>query len=155
MVRVRDVSKEFEQFVSVCFAMFNRELFEGDRRNVVRAWFDVLGDVDVELLRVKFVELATVSKVMPTPGLLRRHVFADRISDVVSPAVAWGQLQGLRVALNSGVERPVLAVTVVETIQRLGDVVFGLTTNGDREYFLEVYRDVCEKRLVELLRVGV
>jgi len=132
-VRVRDVSKEFEQFVSVCFAMFNRELFEGDRRNVVRAWFDVLGDVDVELLRVKFVELATVSKVMPTPGLLRRHVFADRISDVVSPAVAWGQLQGLRVALNSGVERPVLAVTVVETIQRLGDVVFGLTTNGDRE----------------------
>jgi len=46
-------------------------------------------------------------------------------------------------------------VTVVETIQKLGDVVFGLTTNGDREYFLEVYRDVCEKRLVELLRVGV
>jgi hypothetical protein len=69
--------------------------------------------------------------------------------------VAWAQLQGLRVALNSGVERPVLAVTVVETIQRLGDVVFGLTTNGDREYFLEVYRDVYEKRLVELLRVGV
>ena len=123
MVRVRDVSKEFEQFVSVCFAMFNRELFEGDRRNVVRAWFDVLGDVDVELLRVKYVELATVSKVMPTPGLLRRHVFADLISDIVSPAVAWGQLQGLRVALNSGVERPVLSVTVVETIQKLGDVV--------------------------------
>ena len=149
------MSKEFEQFVSVCFAMFNRELFEGDRRNVVRAWFDVLGDVDVELLRVKFVELATVSKVMPTPGLLRRHVFADLISDIVSPAVAWGQLQGLRVALNSGVERPVLSATVVETIQKLGDVVFGLTTNGDREYFLEVYRDICEKRLVELLRVAV
>ena len=149
------MSKEFEQFVSVCFAMFNRELFEGDRRNVVRAWFDVLGDVDVELLRVKFVELATVSKVMPTPGLLRRHVFADLISDIVSPAVAWGQLQGLRVALNSGVERPVLSVTVVETIQKLGDVVFGLTTNGDREYFLEVYRDICDKRLVELLRVAV
>lgn len=149
------MSKEFEQFVSVCFAMFNRELFEGDRRNVVRAWFDVLGDVDVELLRVKYVELATVSKVMPTPGLLRRHVFADLISDIVSPAVAWGQLQGLRVALNSGVERPVLSATVVETIQKLGDVVFGLTTNGDREYFLEVYRDICEKRLVELLRVAV
>lgn len=149
------MSKEFEQFVSVCFAMFNRELFEGDRRNVVRAWFDVLGDVDVELLRVKFVELATVSKVMPTPGLLRRHVFADLISDIVSPAVAWGQLQGLRVALNSGVERPVLSATVVETIQKLGDVVFGLTTNGDREYFLEVYRDICDKRLVELLRVAV
>ena len=155
MVRVRDVSKEFEQFVSVAFAMFNRELFEGERRNVVRAWFDVVGDVDVELLRVKLVELATVSKVMPTPGLLRRHVFADRIGGIVSPAVAWAQLQGLRVALNSGVERPVLAVTVVETIQRLGDVVFCLTTNGDREYFLEVYRDVYEKRLVELLRVGV
>ena len=92
---------------------------------------------------------------MPTPGLLRRHVFADLISDIVSPAVAWGQLQGLRVALNSGVERPVLSVTVVETIQKLGDVVFGLTTNGDREYFLEVYRDICDKRLVELLRVAV
>jgi hypothetical protein len=155
MVNPRNVTKEFEQFVDIVYATYGRNPFEADRKNIIRAWYDVVGDIDVELLRIKFVELATISKVMPTPGGVRRHVFEDKLSDIVSPAEAWAQLQNLRVSLNSGVERPLLASTVVETIQKLGDTAFGLTTNGDREYFLEVYRDIYNKKLIELLKVNL
>lgn len=151
----RKVTPEFEQFISLAYATYNREIFEADRKNIVRAWYDVLGDIDSELLRTKFVELATISKVMPTPGGLRRHVLADRFSDIVTPAEAWAQLQSLRVALNSGTPKPMLASTVVETIQKLGDTAFGLTTNGDREYFSEVYREIYNKKLIEVLKVEI
>jgi len=155
MVTARKVTPEFEQFISLVHATYNRDIFEADRKNIVRAWYDIVGDIDVELLRVKFVELATISKVMPTPGGLRRHVFADRLTDIVTPAEAWAQLQSLRVAMNSGTPKPMLASTVVETIKKLGDSAFGLTTNGDREYFSEVYREVYNKKLIEVLKVEI
>lgn len=144
---------QFDKFVKYVHAMYNRDLYETDRPTVTKAWHDILGDVDLELLRVKFTELATISKTMPTPGGVRRYIFADQMVDIVTPAEAWAQLQSLRVSMNSGTEKPMLASTVVETIKKLGDTAFGLTTNGDREYFLEVYREVYNKKLIELLKV--
>ena len=154
MVKPRDVTPQFEQFIALVYATYNKEMYETDRKNIIRAWYDIVGDIDVELLHVKFVELATISKVMPTPGGVRRHVFADKMSDIVTPAEAWAQLQALRIAMNSGTEKPLLASTVVETIKKLGDTAFGLSTNGDREYFSEVYREVYNKKLIELLKVN-
>ena len=149
------VSREFDDFVSTVHATYGRELYEVDRKTVVTAWNAVVGDIPVDVLRTKFTELATISKVMPTPGGLRRHVFAEQMSVILTPPEAWAQLQALRVSVNSGTQKPMLDTTVVETIQRLGDTALGLTTNGDREYFFEVYRDVYQKKLIELLKVKV
>ena len=52
MVNPRNVTKEFEQFVDIVYATYGRNPFEADRKNIIRAWYDVVGDIDVELLRV-------------------------------------------------------------------------------------------------------
>jgi len=66
-----------------------------------------------------------------------------------SPQEAWAQLQRLIQGMNSGTHasssemHPVLGTT----LQTLGSMAFGLSTNGDRDFFMGIYSE----RLAEFL----
>jgi hypothetical protein len=100
--------------------------------------------------------MAVVAKFMPTPGMIRRAVVEGNL-DVVppSPQEAWAQLQRLIQGMNSGTHsssadmHPVLGTT----IQTLGSTAFGLSTNGDREFFMSIYSERLANYLSDVYKV--
>jgi len=134
--------EELEDIVKLSYAMWNKELFEVDRKDICRAWWALLKDLPAEDIRTEIAQLATVEKFLPSPGGIRR---AYKISRMKNPPPTsqqfWGFLQGVIKNQNSGTHQIVgnQHPAVMATLQELGATAFTLTTNGDREYALEAY----------------
>lgn len=156
MVKEKGIPKEFEQFVEIVYATFNRDLYQNERPIVIKAWYAILGDLEAPALRERFLELATISKVMPTPVAIRRHVLASTVAErLLSPPEAWAHLQDFIKQVNSGaIGRTSINPQVAEAMRRLGDTALSLSTNGDREYFMEIYREIYDRELMALYKVG-
>lgn len=147
---------ELEELVREVYASFNQTFYETDREYILKAWWNLLRDLDVEQVRKRFIRMAVVAKFMPTPGMIRRAVVEGNL-DVIppSPQEAWAQLQRMIQGMNSGTHtssvelHPVLGTT----IQTLGSTAFGLSTNGDREFFMSIYSERLANYLADVYKV--
>jgi hypothetical protein len=148
---------EFEDFVRQVYATYNQTIYETERVVVMRAWWDLLQDIPIDVLRRTFLDVALTNKFMPTPGFLRRMVKDAELEDKPPSAQqAWSLLQGVVRGSVSGVHvQNDFHVVVRDTFAVLGDVALSLSTNGDREYFMGVYGEVLEKFLRDAYRVVV
>lgn len=143
--------EELEDLVKFAYALWNKELFEVDKKNVCRAWWEVLKDLPHENVRTEIAHLSMVEKFLPSPGAIRKAYKIARMKNPPpTPQEFWATLQGVIQNRNSGThqilgdQHPV----VVAALNELGAVAFTLTTNGDREYALDAY----ERNLKEWLR---
>lgn len=146
---------ELEEFVREVFASFNQTFYENDREVVLRAWWALLRDLDIVLVRDKFIQMAVVAKAMPTPGSIRRAV-VDESLKVVPPSAqqAWAQLRKMSEDMNRGTHQAVDVHQVfAAAIKILGDSAFGLSTNGDREYFMNVYNEQLNLYMIDAYKV--
>lgn len=135
---------ELEDFVREVYATFNQTFYEAEREYVLRAWWNLLRDLDVNGVRAKFLTMAVVAKVMPTPGAIRRAVVESSLESVPpTPQEAWAQLQKMIQDVNQGTHGTQGNVhsVVSDTIRTLGSGAFSLSTNRDRDYFIAVYND--------------
>ena len=147
---------ELEELVREVYASFNQTFYETDREYILKACWNLLRDLDVEQVRQRFIRMAVVAKFMPTPGMIRRAVVEGNL-DVIppSPQEAWAQLQRMIQGMNSGTHtssvelHPVLGTT----IQTLGSTAFGLSTNGDREFFMSIYSERLANYLADVYKV--
>lgn len=147
---------EFEEFVKQVFATYNQTLFEVDKKPILRAWWSLLKDIKLDDLYIVLNEIALTAKYMPTPGMIRRHYKDSQITDMPpSPQEAWVVLQSIIRQISSGTQPSSTPQhpTVVETIKSLGDTALSLSTNGDREYFMEVYERNRMRFLTEAYKV--
>ena len=92
---------ELEELVREVYASFNQTFYEADREYILKAWWNLLRDLDVEQVRQRFIRMAVVAKFMPTPGMIRRAVVEGNL-DVIppSPQEAWAQLQRMIQGMN-------------------------------------------------------
>jgi hypothetical protein len=147
---------ELEELVREVYASFNQTFYETDREYILKAWWNLLRDLDVGQVRQRFIRMAVVAKFMPTPGMIRRAVVESNLEVVPpSPQEAWAQLQRMIQGMNSGTHtssvemHPVLGTT----IQTLGSTAFGLSTNGDREFFMSIYSERLANYLADVYKV--
>ena len=146
---------ELEEFVREVFASFNQTFYEHDREVVLRSWWSLLRDLDIVKVRDRFIQMAVVAKVMPTPGAIRRAVVDDSLESLPPSAQqAWAKLRKMSEDMNRGTHEPVDVHPVfAAAIKILGDSAFGLSTNGDREYFMNVYSEQLNLYMIEAYRV--
>ena len=48
---------ELEDFVREVFASFNQTLYESDREVILRAWWGLLQDLEIALVRDRFIQM--------------------------------------------------------------------------------------------------
>lgn len=146
---------ELEEFVREVFASFNQTFYENDREVVLRAWWALLQDLEISLVRDRFIQMAVVAKVMPTPGSIRRSVVDESLESVPPSAQqAWAQLRKMAENVNRGTHQVMNVHDVfAKTISILGDSAFGLSTNGDREYFMNVYGEQLNLYMIDAYKV--
>ena len=132
---------ELEDFVREVFASFNQTLYESDREVILRAWWGLLQDLEIASVRDRFIQMAVVLKTMPTPGAVRRAVVEESLETTPpSPQQAWAALRKMSDDVNRGTHQVMDIHEVFQNaIKVLGDIAFTLSTNGDREYFMNVY----------------
>jgi len=146
---------ELEDFVREAFATYNQTFYEADREYILRAWWNLLKDLDVADVRARFLKMAVATRVLPTPGMLRRAVVESKMEQVPpTPQEAWAILQQITQTMNQGTHQTSAIHPVVgEAIKVLGSVAFTLSTNGDREYFMGIYSDRLADYLVKTYNV--
>lgn len=148
--------EELEDLVRFSFALWNKELFEADRRDICRAWYEVLKDLPAEDVRREITQLSLVEKFLPNPGAIRRAYKKARMENPPpTPQQFWAHIQTLIKNQNSGTHQIVGNRHPVEVsaLAELGAVAFTLSTNGDREYALDVYDRHLKEWLVKELTV--
>ena len=135
---------ELEDFVREVYASFNQTFYEADREYVLRAWWNLLKDLEIGDVRRKFLQMAVVAKAMPTPGAVRRTVVESQLESVPpTPQEAWSELQKMIQEVNQGTygTRDTMHSVLATTIRTLGSGAFSLSTNRDRDYFIAAYND--------------
>lgn len=148
---------ELEEFVREVFASFNQTLYEADRAIILRAWWGLLQDLDIALVRDKFIQMAVVAKTMPTPGSIRRAVVEESLEErAPSPQQAWAVLRKMSDDVNRGTHQAMnIHEAFQNTIKILGEIAFTLSTNGDREYFMNVYTEQLNLYMIDVYKVRV
>ena len=137
---------ELKDLVLRAFALFNQTLYAADHEITFKSWFSVLHDQVFEDCRQALETCAISDKFMPTPGALRRRVISKNEA-IPSEHEFWAYIQAGIKARNEGttikVRKEVAEHEVVlKTIEEIGpDVVWGLHTNGDRQWALAAYTE--------------
>lgn len=114
--------------------------------NINAAWKEALHDISYESAHKAIHALAMTEPFLPRPFQIRKRALA--ISGKVIPAptgpAAWADVQRLARDVTTGAAEPSSTHEVVlAAITKMGGVsAIGAATNGDRSYFLDVYKDV-------------
>jgi hypothetical protein len=139
---------ECQTLVRIAYAMYNVQLLIADEKNVFRAWYNMLADIEYDVANEAFTDLAIYADFLPRPGEVRRKAIDMTTAGEGFPdaATAWGILQAMRKATESGQfyegDRP---EPLMDTMSLLGASAYDLHTNGDRETFVRVYNKTVEK----------
>jgi hypothetical protein len=139
---------ELQQLVDQVYATYNQQLYEVDKKNVYRAWYDLLNDLEYEETINAFLELAVYETFMPKPGQLRRTVIDARTGEPPhpDPYSAWGIFVGAQKDAHFGTQTNVpKPIALQKTLERLGSSAYDMHTNGDREVFIKTYTAVVEE----------
>lgn len=149
---------ELKDLVRTAFALFNQTLYAADHDITFKSWFSVLFDLPLEDCRQALEAYAISDKFMPTPGALRRMVIIKKES-VPSEHEFWAYIQAGIKARNEGTTikaRKEIAEheVVLKTIEEIGpDVVWGLHTNGDRQWALAAYNETLRQHMAKGITV--
>lgn len=155
---VKMTKNELKDLVLMTFALFNQTLYAADQDITFKSWFSVLHDIGFEDCRQALEACAISDKFMPTPGALRRHVITKKEA-VPSEHEFWSYIQAGIKARNEGTTiktRKEVAEheVVLKTIEQIGpDVVWGLHTNGDRQWALAAYTENLKQHMARGLTV--
>jgi len=137
--------QELEAIVRETYGMYNRDLYETDRPHVLRGWWALLQDLPENEVRKTIQNLATREKFLPSAGAIRTAHLETRIKNPPpTPQQMWAHIQTLIKNTNTGTrtESPKEIAEhpcVQATLKELGPAMYGLTTNGDRQFALEAY----------------
>jgi hypothetical protein len=133
------------ELVRQAYATYNQAVPELDTKDIYRAWYDLLHDLDYEQAKAAFLDLATYERFMPRPGDIRRRTIDSntKIPVQLDAYSAWGMFQTIIKNANSGthtnVQKPDALIKVLE---QLGEAAWGMHTNGDRDVFVRTYERV-------------
>lgn len=150
--------RELVALVEQAYATYRLELpvVEEQQVAVYTAWGDLLLDLEYEHCRRALVDIAVHSQFMPRPGEIRRAVIntTTKMPQFDDPNYAWGIWMTISREVSSG-NPPSVAPSeaLTKTIHILGDSAYGMHTNGDREAFCSVYRQVVTELELERYRV--
>lgn len=145
---------ETVELVNRVYAAYNQVLIRATAQDTQRVWHDLLGEFDMTVVYDTFLELATYSVFMPTPGAIRRAIIEKGGDKIPSPLAAWGTLQQLARNAHSGTYEDIPVHEVIKlTVADIGHQAYELHTNGDRELFIATYERVCESYLRERLKL--
>jgi hypothetical protein len=124
-------------------------LLKVDEKATFNAWYELLSDLEYDEVKSAFLQLATHAKFMPRPGDVRRTAIDTRnkVTPFLDAYSAWGIFQGILKEVHSGAqtERPPFDEALKNTLIKLGEVVYDMHTNGDREVFVRTYEQVVQK----------
>lgn len=147
--------EETWKLIRVVYGWYNQVPYGDDKPFLVEGWRRLLGDFPFKDVLDRATEIASISKVMPTPGGIRRYIIDSMVGER-PPSVqeAWAWLQKRNNDLSSGTwSQDTPHSVMVETMQAIGGVITGLHTNGDREYFSQVYNAKLLKYEIEMYKV--
>lgn len=138
--------EELSEIVISAYSMYNQILLDVDKKNMMRAWWDILQDLPYGGVRQALVDHACISQFMPKPGDLRRR-YLDQTSnegDPPPPLVAWSIVTRLVEDTNAGVTNVTSDVhtCIVQLIAQLGSAVYGLRNATDQVAFMKTYEQV-------------
>lgn len=137
--------QELEDIVRETYGMYNRDLFEVDAKHVFRGWWALLQDLPADDVRETIRIMATREKYLPPAGQIRNTHLETRIKNPPpTPQQMWAHILTLQKNTNTGTrtENPKKIAEhpcVQATLKELGPAMYGLTTNGDRQFALETY----------------
>jgi hypothetical protein len=138
--------QELEEIVISAYSMYNQILLDVDRKNILRAWWEILSDLPYGGVKQSLVDHACISPYMPKPGdLRRRHI--DSVSqegEPPPPLVAWSAVMRTVEDSNAGVTQDTqkLHPCIVQVISELGSAVYGLRNTTDQIAFIKAYEQV-------------
>lgn len=147
---------EVWQLVKAVYAAYNQVAYDSDKKALTESWGALLGEYAHKEVFDKAMELCAISKVMPTPGGIRRYLISATSPDGRPPTVqeAWAWVQKRSQEAASGImsdETP--HPVILSTMKAIAPVVQSLSTNGDREYFSQVYNAKLLEYEIELYKV--
>lgn len=99
-----------------------------------KAWWHFLADLESRNVMKTVDRLAIAGGFPPRPGEVRRITILGRLPTAIE---AWGELQAARQAVYGGSQPSPVSEMTKATVKRLGDAQ--MSTNGDREKFIETY----------------
>ena len=138
--------QELEELVISAYSMYNQVLLDIDKKNILRAWWDILQDLPFGGVKQSLVEHACISQFLAKPGdLRRRHL--DSVSTVGEPPpplVAWSLVTRTVEDSNAGVTQDTskLHPCILQVISDLGNAVYGLRSTTDQVAFMKAYEQV-------------
>lgn len=138
--------QELEDLVVSAYSMYNQILLDVDRKNILRAWWEILQDLPYGGVKQSLIDHACISPFMPKPGdLRRRHIDAEsEAGEAPAPLVAWSIVTRTVEDSNAGVvrENGELHPCIVQVIAQLGSAVYGLRNTTDQIAFIKTYEQV-------------
>ena len=97
--------QELEEIAVSAYSMYNQIILDVDRKNILRAWWEILSDLPYGGVKQALVDHACISPFLPKPGdLRRRHL--DNTSEAgepPSPLAAWSIVTTTVADSNAGV----------------------------------------------------
>lgn len=150
MSRVQKVMDEasLTKLVSLAHAHWNDRIPAAGKllNSVLDAWREALHDITYEDARKAVQALAMTEQFLPRPFVVRKRALAiaGRVTPAPTGASAWSVVQNLARDVNTGsVGLANVHEVVLAAISKMGGLgAIGAATNGDRNHFLDVYKDV-------------
>lgn len=134
--------EELVAVVDRAHALWNQSGFTPrELKAIHEAWWDMLGELDFDTVMGAVRERAMQEGPPPRPAEIRRLSILTTVAYTApSPVEAWGSLREAAQRLDAGVglDEP-LHPLVRETIRELGDLSLNLSTNRDRDLFMQEY----------------
>jgi hypothetical protein len=150
MSRVQKVMDEasLTKLVSLAHAHWNDRIPAAGKllNSVLDAWREALHDITYEDAHKAVQALAMTEQFLPRPFVVRKRALAigGQVKPAPTGASAWSVVQNLARDVNTGsVGLANVHEVVLAAISKMGGLgAIGAATNGDRSYFLDVYKDV-------------
>jgi hypothetical protein len=150
---------ELVELVDRVYATWNQVVPQSSAKVIYEAWWRLLSDLRLEDCHRSLDSLAIADSYMPRPGALRKYVVLQdqnkQYGLAPQPAEAWATLQAIGGASARGEYVQVHLHPCVQKAVALlgGTAALALHTNGDRNSFTEVYKEVLEAWEIELAQL--
>ena len=139
---------DIKKLVGIAFSSWNQGIASSGKGldNILDAWEGALHDLTYQEALKAVNHLAITETYLPRPFQIRKQalILAGKVKPAPPGSAAWAILQNVARDVNSGAIEPSnMHEVVLTTLQRMGGVgAISAATNGDRAFFLDVYKDV-------------
>lgn len=133
---------ELADLVRRVYAAHSKAVLKPDEKHVFRAWWDILGHLEENVVWSAYLGGAATRKWLPSPGEILSTIIDDMLGGFPTPLQAWGQFQDQVRSANAGVQSTRTPHTsVIQTVKRLGDEAYRLGER-DRQAFIAEWEAV-------------